>query len=145
MPGQRLSNVIVLFRSDAAPPLNYTSVGNIIDFSGPQFTNERVEVTDGDSPSGSKEFLGARQDPGPLTCNMNFNFQNALHVGLFTDSQAAPPTVAEYKLQPSEATGDFLAGPAFVSAIALSGSSRNQALVNALTLQPSAGWSVTAA
>lgn len=143
---KRLSNTLKILRGDGGSPEAFTTnVGNVIDFNGPNFTNERVDVTDGDSPANSKEFLSGRQEPGALSFNINFDFQLATHIALITDAQASPATVRSYRLQPSEATGDYLQGPAFVSSFALSGSSRDTALTAAVGFQPSANWTPAAA
>jgi hypothetical protein len=142
----RLSNTIRLFKGDEASPEGFANdVTHVIDFNGPQMTNERVEVTDGDSPLNAKEYLSGRQDLGPLSFTLNYDFQQGDHVTFVADAQASPPVNRNYRLQPSAATGDYLQGRAFVNNFAISGSSRNQALTAAVALQPTQAWSITAA
>jgi hypothetical protein len=144
MAGQRLTNVIKLFKGSGASPETFTSsIGNIIDFNGPQFANDRIEVTDGDSPANSKEYLPARQDPGPVQITMHLDPDKPNHVSLFTDASANPPSVRNYRLQFSSDTADYFQGPAFIASIAPSGNTRGAALQMAVGLQPSSLWSLT--
>ena len=142
MPGQRLTNEIKLIRDPGTTDAN---VGHIIDFNGPQLTNDRIEVTDGDSPSGGKEYLPARADPGPLQLTMNLDPEAAEHKALYTAATASPPTVETYRLQFSSQVDDYFEGPAFVGGLTPSGNSRGQALQVATTLQPTAVWPMTGA
>lgn len=145
MSGQRLTNVIKLFRGDGdSPTEGFTeSVGNVVDFDGPSFTNDRIEVTDGDSPGNSKEYLGARQDPGTLSTTLNL--VPSVHAQIVTDASASPPTVRNYRLQFSATAGDYFEGGAFVASFAPSGNSRGAALQAAVGWQPTALWALTAA
>lgn len=141
----RLSNTIKILNGNAASPEVFSdNLGHVIDVNGPALTNERVEVTDGDSPLNSKEYLSGRQDLGPLTFNINFDFQEANHMELITDGQADPPTVRNRRLQPSASTGDYAQGPAFVSSFSWQASSRDTALTAAVGLQPTSAWSFVA-
>jgi hypothetical protein len=142
MSGQSLSNVIKLYRGSGVSPQSYTdNVGNVIDFNGPETTNERVEVTDGDSPASSKEYLPARQDPGPLRLTMNMVAN--VHDDLFTDASAVPPAVRSYRLQPTSVTTTYFTGSAFVGTLSPSGNSRGGAFQLACSLQPTAAWILT--
>lgn len=137
---KRLSNTIQILRGSVSSPQTFGSIGNVIDFNGPAMANERVEVTDGDSPAGGREYLAGRQDPGPLTFNIHFDFQNVLHRQLISDAQASPPVVTDYRMQPSEEDEDNMEGPAFVATFAMAGSSRNTALTAACGFQPTESW-----
>jgi hypothetical protein len=140
---KRLSNTLKILVGSSGSPQTWTdSIGNVIDFNGPAFSNERVDVTDGDSPGGAKEYLSGRQDPGPLSFNIHADHDRTQHTRLFADATNDPPTVRDYRLQPSSIGGDYYEGPAFVASLAPSGSSRDTPYTIAAALQPSAFWSI---
>jgi hypothetical protein len=142
MAGQTLTNVIKLLKDTGATPAAFESVGNVVDINGPQFTNERIEVTDGDSPSNSKEYLAARQDPGPIQLTLNYDFENERHRQIVSGMQTAPPTITAYRTQYNDDAANYLTGSAFTASFALSGNSRGQALTAAVSLQPTSVWTL---
>jgi Lambda phage tail tube protein, TTP len=142
---KRLTNVIKLLRGNGASPEVFTdNVGNVVDFNGPTYTNDRIEVTDGDSPANSKEYLPARQDPGPLTLTLNFDPDNSFHQDILEDIAASPPTTRNYRLRFSDEAGDYFTGPAFYASFAASGNTRGQPLQAAVGLQPTTSWTLVA-
>ena len=140
---KRLSNILKILVGAGGPPATTwtNSIGNVIDFNGPAFNNERVDVTDGDSPGGSKEYLSGRQDPGALSFNIHFDFDRTQHVAPLRGC-AASQAIRDYRLQPSAVGGDYFEGSAFVASFAASGSSRDTPLTSACALQPTSFWSV---
>src|SRR5688500_905083 len=108
---KRTSNTCKILVGSSGSPQTWTDTfGNVIDFNGPSFTNERVNVTDGDSPGNSNEYLSGRSDPGPLTFNVHFDFDRTQHMRFITDANAIPPTNRDYRLQPSSVGGDYAEG-----------------------------------
>jgi hypothetical protein len=145
MAGQSLTNVIKLLKATGTSPQAYDNVGNVVDANGPQFTNERIEVTDGDSPSNTKEYLAARQDPGPVQMTLNFNFDNVRHVALVTGMQESPPSVDAYRLQYGSDADNYMGGSAFVANFSLTGNTRGAALTAPVSLQPTGLWEISTA
>ncbi len=81
-------------RGDGASPESFTTVGDVTQISGPQITKDEIEVTALDSTA--KEFLGALDDPGELTLELNWNPQDTEHVNLRTDAEGS--TVRNYRV-----------------------------------------------
>jgi hypothetical protein len=77
----------VLSRGDAASPEVFTGVGDVVSISGPAITKDEIEVTALDSAA--KEFIGALDDPGELTMELNWNPQDSEHVNLRTDAEGS--------------------------------------------------------
>lgn len=98
----------VLSRGDAASPEVFTAVGDVISISGPAITKDEIEVTALDSTS--KEFIGALDDPGEITLELNWNPQDSEHVNLRADAEGS--TVRNYRIvwnDVSSTTVDFAA------------------------------------
>lgn len=74
-------------RGDGASPEVFTTVGDIVSMSGPSITKEEIEVTALDSTA--KEFIGALDDPGEITLELNWNPQDAEHVLLRSDAEGS--------------------------------------------------------
>lgn len=72
-------------RGDGASPEVFTAVGDIITIGGPAISKDEIEVTALDSTA--KEFIGALDDPGEITLELNTNFQDAQQVGLRSDAE----------------------------------------------------------
>lgn len=77
----------VFSRGDAASPEVFTNVGDVISIAGPAITKDEIEVTALDSTS--KEFIGALDDPGEITMELNWNPQDSEHVNLRTDAEGS--------------------------------------------------------
>jgi len=84
----------VLSRGDAASPEVFTAVGDVISIAGPAITKDEIEVTALDSTA--KEFIGALDDPGEITMEINWNPQDSEHVNLRTDAEGA--VVRNYRI-----------------------------------------------
>jgi hypothetical protein len=72
-------------RGDGASPEVFTTIGDVISISGPSITKDEIEVTALDSTA--KEFIGALDDPGDVTLELNWNPQDTEHVNLRTDAE----------------------------------------------------------
>jgi len=72
-------------RGDGASPEVFTTVGDVINVTGPGITKDEIEVTALDSSA--KEFIGALDDPGEVSLELNWNPQDAEHVNLRTDAE----------------------------------------------------------
>jgi len=77
----------VFSRGDGASPEVFTAVGDVVNIGGPSITKDEIEVTALDSTA--KEFIGALDDPGELTMDLNWNPQDAEHVNLRSDAEAS--------------------------------------------------------
>ena len=98
----------VLSRGDAASPEVFVAVGDVISISGPAITKDEIEVTALDSTA--KEFIGALDDPGEITMELNWNPQDAEHVNLRSDAEGN--SVLNYQIVWSDVSGtqvDFAA------------------------------------
>lgn len=72
-------------RGDSASPEVFEVVGDVISMSGPGITKDEIETTALDSSA--KEFIGAMDDPGEITLDLNWNPQDAEHVNLRSDAE----------------------------------------------------------
>lgn len=81
-------------RGDGASPEVFTAVGDVVSIDGPQISKDEIEVTALDSAA--KEFIGALDDPGELTLQLNWNPQDAGHVALRQDAEGS--TVRNYRI-----------------------------------------------
>lgn len=81
-------------RGNGASPEVFTTVGDVVSIGGPNITKEEIEVTALDSTA--KEFIGALDDPGELTMELNWNPQDAQHVNLRSDAEGT--TVRNYRI-----------------------------------------------
>jgi len=72
-------------RGDGASPEVFGTVGDVISISGPQITKEEIEVTALDSSA--KEYIGALDDPGEISMELNWNPQDTEHVNLRADAE----------------------------------------------------------
>ena len=84
----------VFSRGDGASPEVFTAVGDVVSISGPAITKDEIETTALDSTA--KEFIGALDDPGELTMELNWNPQDVGHVGLRVDAEGN--TVKNYRV-----------------------------------------------
>ena len=91
----------VFSRGDAASPEVFTAVGDVVSISGPAVTKDEIEVTALDSTS--KEFIGALDDPGEITLELNWNPQDSEHVSLRTDTEGS--AVLNYRVVWSDVSG----------------------------------------
>jgi hypothetical protein len=91
----------VLSRGDAASPEVFTGVGDVVSIAGPAITKDEIEVTALDSAA--KEFIGALDDPGEITMELNWNPQDSEHVNLRTDAEGS--VVRNYRVIWSDVSG----------------------------------------
>lgn len=84
----------VFSRGDAASPEVFSAVGDITSIGGPSITKDEIEVTALDSSA--KEFIGALDDPGELSLEVNMNFQDAQQVLLRGDAEGN--TLVNYRI-----------------------------------------------
>ncbi len=61
-------------RGDGASPEIFVTIADVISISGPGITKDEIETTALDS--NAKEFIGALDDPGEITLELNQNFQD---------------------------------------------------------------------
>ena len=122
MTGQVLTLGCKLLR-ETTPAGTYVNIGHLASFDGPQFTSERVEVTDGDSTG--REYLAGLQSPGSLPFVMNMDPASATQEQLLTDIQTVPQLNKSYKLQPTSASTIFFEGDGFVEQLNYSGNAQN--------------------
>jgi len=64
---------------------NYTTIPECMNIKGPALVLDTVDVTNHDSPSGAKEFIGGLLDGGTVTADINFQPSNAVHKQLYGD------------------------------------------------------------
>lgn len=81
-------------RGDAASPEVFTTVGDVVTLAGPAISKDEIEVTALDSTA--KEFIGALDDPGEITMELNWNPQDGQHVLLRQDAEGN--TVRNYRV-----------------------------------------------
>ena len=74
-------------RGDGTSPEVFITVGDVVSLSGPSITKDEIEVTALDSVA--KEFIGALDDPGEVSLDLNWNPQDAEHVNLRTDAEGS--------------------------------------------------------
>lgn len=81
-------------RGDSASPEAFTTVGDVVSIAGPAISKDEIEVTALDSTA--KEFIGALDDPGEITLELNWNPQDTEHVNLRTDAEGS--TARNYRI-----------------------------------------------
>ena len=84
----------VFSRGDAASPEVFTGIGDVISIAGPAIVKDEIETTALDSTS--KEFIGALDDPGEITLELNWNPADSEHVSLRSDAEGS--TVRNYRV-----------------------------------------------
>jgi hypothetical protein len=142
MPGQVLGLQCKLFSLGVgSPPGAPVNIGHLRDFSGPQFSAERVEVTDGDSTG--REYLAGLQSPGTLPFTMYLDKSKAAQTALLTDIQTTPVPVKTYRLQYSAATTDFFQGLGFPDSLNYAGNAVNTPVTIDGSLALSGTWTYT--
>ena len=70
---------------DGTSPEVFADVADVISIGGPAITKDEIETTALDSSA--KEFIGALDDPGEITMELNWNPQETGHVTLRTDAE----------------------------------------------------------
>jgi hypothetical protein len=123
MPGQVLTLGCKILREATPGGGTYTNIGHLASFDGPQFTSERVDVTDGDSDG--REYLAGLQSPGSLPFVLNVDPTSTTQQQLLTDIQTVPQLNKSYRLQPTSDDVSFFEGDGFVEQLNFSGNAQN--------------------
>ena len=63
----------LLKRGDGAGSKTFTTIAEVISISGPSFSRDVVDVTNMDSTSGWREFIGGLKSAGEITFELNYN------------------------------------------------------------------------
>lgn len=63
---------IVLAMKATANAADYTAIGEPFEITPPQQMDDEIEVTNFNSPDGTKEFIGGLTDPGECSFNVNY-------------------------------------------------------------------------
>jgi len=103
---------------DGASPEVFTAIAEVIEYTGPEQTNDEFEVTH--LGSSAKEFLAALKDNGSSDFECHFKPSNTQHQGLFTDVAAG--TVKNYKMtwsDPDSSPNPTITFAAFISNLSL--------------------------
>lgn len=74
-------------RGDGASPEVFTTAGDVVSLNGPGIVKDEIEVTALDSTS--KEYIGALQDNGEMSLELNVNFQDPIQVLLRSDAEGS--------------------------------------------------------
>lgn len=102
---------------DGATTEIFTTIAEIVSFSGPGGTASIIDVTS--LSSTAKEKRVGMMDEGKLTFEMNLNPDNVQHLALKTDRAAR--TLRNFKLVLTDTTPTTLAFAAYVSGMSISG------------------------
>lgn len=71
----------------ATPTESFTTIAEVRDISGPNYSLDTEEVTNHSTVGGYKEYIPTLKDGGEVTFDLNF-FQHTTHDGLFDDYEA---------------------------------------------------------
>lgn len=125
-----------LKRGDSGSPEVFTKIAEVLKVTPPGVTNEQIEVTNMDSPSGFKEFILGMGDPGEVSFGVNFQPDQATHdatTGLWADAVAK--TVRNWKLVFADSTASTVSFSAMVTALKINEVAPNSAVTADLTLK----------
>lgn len=75
----------VLKIGDAASPIVFTAIPQVVSIDGPTATNDEIDTTH--LTSTAKEFIGALPDYGSLNTEIEWDERDTVHSGLRTDFQ----------------------------------------------------------
>ena len=101
-----------VMRGTGGPPLNYTDVGELTEFSPPSLTRDTVDATHSRSPDRFKEYIGAMIDAGELSFTIQYADPSKLDV-LIADMRSKAPVPYRYQW-PNGVQWDF---PGLITAI----------------------------
>lgn len=76
----------VLKVGDAASPIVFTTIPQVVSIDGPTATTDEIDVTH--LGSTAKEFVGALPDYGSLNLEVEFDERDTVHAGIRTDFAA---------------------------------------------------------
>lgn len=97
MAKYRSKNTQLQVGDGATPTEAFTKIPQVSDINDGDGGLEEVDVTDHDSPSGSKEYLPGDGDPGTVTFPIHFDPALALHQQLI-DDRTAGQTIRNYRI-----------------------------------------------
>ena len=83
---------------DPAGAAAYTAIGQVKDISGPSIARGTVDVSDHDSPSGFRQFMGGLVDGGEVTFVIGYDKANAQHAALITNFTSTTCTLTTWQL-----------------------------------------------
>jgi predicted secreted protein len=70
--GAVLGYQTLLKRGNGADPETFTTIGEVLDITGPSSSMDTVEVTNQDSPNNYKEYIAGLLDGGEVSFDCNF-------------------------------------------------------------------------
>ena len=79
MPGPYSSFGTLLQMGDGGGPEVFTTVAQVMDIEGPEFSTDTEETTNQSSPGGFEEFIATIKRSGELTFDVNFDPSDATH------------------------------------------------------------------
>lgn len=91
----------LLQKGDGASPENFISIMGVKSITGPQIKRDTIDVTDMQSPSGWREFIGGLVDAGEITFDANFLPRDA------TQNQEANGFMAEFDKSSCDSRGNW--------------------------------------
>lgn len=87
----------------ATPSENFTTIAEVRDISGPEYTRDTEEVTNHSTVGGYKEYIATLKDGGDVSFDLNF-FQDTTHEALWDDYEAG--TVRNFQIVFTVPSGD---------------------------------------
>jgi len=129
-----------LMRGDGGGTEVFTTIGEVVDFSGPENEVAVIDATSFDSVA--DEVIAGLPKTGPITFNLLYVGGNAQQQGLEADRVAG--TLRNFRLQLNDhaTTPTILAVSAIVNKVGLSGGGSNQAYKRSITITPSGAMTV---
>lgn len=97
---------------------SYVALGNVKSFDGPSTQNPEIDTTD--LSATAKTFIPGLVDYGDLSMDVNFDPEIASHQQVFTDMEANPPTVTNWRITFANPTRNYTWN-AFVKSFSLGG------------------------
>lgn len=98
---------------NGASPEVFTAITEVVEFSGPDSSNEEIETTN--LASTAKEFIPALKDQGTLDFTAHLDTSNAQHTQLDTDSLNG--TTRNYRITWDESPQAYITFSAFLSSL----------------------------
>lgn len=100
----------------ATPTEAFTTIAEVITINGPDRRAEEIDVTNHDSPSGSREFVRGPVDNGSLTFDVNLDPSNTQHAQVFNDLNTVPAPSRNYELHLGASATHKLTFTGFINA-----------------------------
>lgn len=126
---------VLIQRGDGAGTEVFTTIAEVLSFTGPTQSSAEVEVTSFDSAA--KEFIAGLRDGGSISFDMNFVASNAAQQGLQTDMNNAATRNFKLILPDNTVTGDrtTITFAAVITQFTLLKGQVDQALSSSVTLK----------